>query len=115
MLLARSAIILKDPDVVDSGLAFTSIADPPHVAFPPLLECYRIAPITRAAPLLRSQKSKIWESSISSAPSMNSSSEGVMDVHSTLREGMALYPRGRFTSALFLFEGDANRNSPASA
>jgi hypothetical protein len=36
MLLARSAVILEDADVVDAGLAFTSIADPPHDVLPPL-------------------------------------------------------------------------------
>ena len=30
MLLARSAVVLEDADVLDAGLAFTAIADPPH-------------------------------------------------------------------------------------
>ena len=55
MLLARSAVILEDADVVDAGLAFTSIADPPHDVLPPLLGRCPIVSIARAALLLRSQ------------------------------------------------------------
>ena len=34
MLLARRAVVLEDADVFDAGLAFTSIADPPHDGLP---------------------------------------------------------------------------------
>ena len=34
MLPARRAIVLEDADVLDAGLAFTSIADPPHDGLP---------------------------------------------------------------------------------
>src|ERR1035438_2377510 len=35
MLLAGSAIVLENADVIDPGLAFTSVANPPHDAVPP--------------------------------------------------------------------------------
>ena len=34
MLLARGAVVLEDADVLDAGLAFTSIAYPPHDLVP---------------------------------------------------------------------------------
>ena len=36
MRLAGSAVILEDTDVVDAGLAFTSVTDPPHYRLSPL-------------------------------------------------------------------------------
>jgi hypothetical protein len=37
VLLARRAVIVEDADVIDAVLAFTTVADPPHDAIPPLL------------------------------------------------------------------------------
>src|SRR5580658_133159 len=54
MLLPRSAVILKDADIVDAGLAFAPITNPPHdlpscrsvVLWPPIL----LLLLGRAAP-----------------------------------------------------------------
>ena len=48
MLLARSAVVLEDADVLDAGLAFTSIADPPHDVLPPPLGALRIGSLIRS-------------------------------------------------------------------
>jgi hypothetical protein len=52
MLLAGSAVILEDADVIDAGLALTSIADPPHDVLPSLLRRFPNVSVARAAPVL---------------------------------------------------------------
>ncbi len=59
VLLAWCAVVLEDADVFDAGLAFTSIADPPHDVLPSLLRRFPNASVARAAPVLECEDATV--------------------------------------------------------